>query len=188
MELVLESEPAMMQIFPKEHGFDEPLGLLSDCHRRVERFLTILHKVVEQAPEEQLQPLYREGLESALDYFSTAAPKHTADEEESLFPRLCGDPKAEAIMADLEADHKRSEPLHETVERLGRRWLAQGSLAATEREEMGRAVSLLRQLYSAHIKVEDERLFPLAAELLSDSSLQQVGREMAARRGVHSTN
>lgn len=25
-----------MEILRKEHGFDEPLGLLSDCHRRIE--------------------------------------------------------------------------------------------------------------------------------------------------------
>ena len=30
----------------------------------------------------------RVALESALRYFREAAPKHTADEEESLFPRL----------------------------------------------------------------------------------------------------
>ena len=28
-----------------EHGFDEPLGLLSDCHRRIERFLGVLAAV-----------------------------------------------------------------------------------------------------------------------------------------------
>ena len=31
-----------------EHGFDRPLGLLSDCHRRIERFLEMLQKVAEQ--------------------------------------------------------------------------------------------------------------------------------------------
>ena len=25
-----------------DHGFDEPLGLLSDCHRRIEHFLSHL--------------------------------------------------------------------------------------------------------------------------------------------------
>ena len=30
-----------------EHGFDSPLGLLSDCHRRIERFLEQLLRVVE---------------------------------------------------------------------------------------------------------------------------------------------
>jgi len=40
----------------------------------------------------------RAALESALRYFREAAPKHTADEEESLFPRMRQkrDPNVEA--------------------------------------------------------------------------------------------
>jgi len=31
-----------------DHGFDEPLGLLSDCHRRIERFLKTLAAITDQ--------------------------------------------------------------------------------------------------------------------------------------------
>jgi hypothetical protein len=31
-----------------DHGFDEPLGLLSDCHRRIEDFLQVLITLAEQ--------------------------------------------------------------------------------------------------------------------------------------------
>lgn len=31
-----------------DHGFDEPLGLLSDCHRRIEHFLRVLTAIEEQ--------------------------------------------------------------------------------------------------------------------------------------------
>ena len=30
-----------------EHGFEEPLALLSDCHRRIERFLGVLAHVAD---------------------------------------------------------------------------------------------------------------------------------------------
>ena len=30
---------------PPEHGFDQPLGLLSDCHRRIEHFLFVLSTI-----------------------------------------------------------------------------------------------------------------------------------------------
>ena len=68
--------------------FAQPLELLSDCHRRVESFLRALILVAEQARGGTLNPIQREGLQTALRYFREAAPKHTADEEESLFPRL----------------------------------------------------------------------------------------------------
>jgi len=47
----------------------------------------------------------------ALRYFREAAPKHTADEEESLFPRVreISDPELQACLVrldSLEADHR----------------------------------------------------------------------------------
>jgi hypothetical protein len=32
-----------------DHGFDHPLGLLSDCHRRIEGFLDVLVRVTDRA-------------------------------------------------------------------------------------------------------------------------------------------
>ena len=41
-----------------------------------------------------------------------------------------------------------------------------------------------RQIYRRHIAIEDRELFPLAAYLLPSRQLQEIGREMAARRFV----
>ncbi len=71
-----------------ESGFRDPIGLLTDCHRRVERFLSVLVQVGAQTQGGSLTSEQRTALETALRYFRDAAPKHTADEEESLFPRL----------------------------------------------------------------------------------------------------
>ena len=59
----------------------------------------------------------RKSLETALRYFHEAAPKHTADEEESLFPRLRRLPNSEVRDAldrldSLEADHRDVAPQH----------------------------------------------------------------------------
>ena len=32
-----------------EHSFEQPLGLLSDCHRRIELFLGVLTRIAEDA-------------------------------------------------------------------------------------------------------------------------------------------
>jgi hemerythrin superfamily protein len=76
-----------VQIGAETHDFSEPTGLLSDCHRRIEMFLGSLQRVSEFV-DRPLTSQARAALESALPYFQEAAPKHTADEEESLFPRL----------------------------------------------------------------------------------------------------
>ena len=71
-----------------DSGFDDPIGMLKDCHRRVERFLRILCQVVERAHGRSLDAEESAAVQAALHYFRTGGLRHTADEEESLFPRL----------------------------------------------------------------------------------------------------
>src|SRR4051812_21080525 len=116
-----------------DHGFTEPLGLLGDCHRRIEHFLHVLLAIDQQAAGSPLGTGPRADLEAALTYFAAAAPKHTADEEESLFPRLRAttDPAAAhalELLDRLEQDHDEAEQHHCSVDVLGRRWLALGTL------------------------------------------------------------
>src|SRR5512138_669030 len=76
-----------VQIGEKAHNFTDPTGLLSDCHRRIEMFMRALEGVAKLV-DSPLDEETRQALTTALGYFREAAPKHTADEEESLFPRL----------------------------------------------------------------------------------------------------
>ena len=73
-----------------ESTFEDLIGLLGDCHRRIERFLSILVRVAAEVHGNPLSDEQRTAFQTALKYFREAAPKHTADEEESLFPRLRG--------------------------------------------------------------------------------------------------
>lgn len=170
-----------------DHGFDEPLRLLSDCHRRIENFLRVLVAIDKQAAGGPLTPGYRADLEGALKYFATAAPKHTADEEDSLFPRLraVDDPaaaRATELLGQLEHDHQEADEHHRVVDTIGRRWLADGSLDPSNAAALRASLVRLQAIYQRHIGVEDSELFPAAARLLTPSELEAVGREMSARR------
>jgi hemerythrin-like domain-containing protein len=174
-----------------DHDFDEPLGLLSDCHRRIEHFLRVLVAVAAEAADGPLTPEYRRALEGALRYFATAAPKHTADEETSLFPRLrrCTDPAAEralALVDRLEHDHDEADAHHAAVDALGRRWLAENALPPQQVAELREHLAGLQALYERHITVEDQEVFPTAKRLLDAGQIREIGREMAARRDVRS--
>ena len=68
--------------------FSDPLGMLSDCHRRIEVFLEALRRVAREARGAALSREQRRALEAALGYFRDSAPLHTRDEDESLFPLL----------------------------------------------------------------------------------------------------
>ena len=168
--------------------FAQPLELLSDCHRRVESFLRALILVTDQARGGALSSVQREGLTTALRYFREAAPRHTADEEESLFPRLRerGGGLARAALEKidaLEADHETAKTSHDLVEKLGQEWLSRGSLTPPETEELAEHLRKLHSIYERHIAVEDNEIFPLAGKVLDAKSLEEVGREMAGRRG-----
>jgi hemerythrin-like domain-containing protein len=179
----------------REAGFDDPLGLLSDCHRRIEQFLDQLRTLAER-PAGTLNEEERATAENALRYFTEAAPRHTRDEEDSLFPRLRsvaeGDDSGRAAPARaaaeavtrLEEDHRRAEADHAAVDALFRRWIEDGRLPGPERERLLRLLADLSESYRVHIAAEDGEVFPLAALALDDEQRREVGREMAGRRGL----
>lgn len=170
-------------------GFDQPLKLLCDCHRRIEKFLDLLIRVADECPGGPLEPEYRDALQAALRYFQNAAPWHTRDEEDSLFPRLrrLDDPRARAVMAridSLEDDHAQAEARHAQSDLLGRQWLTDDALGPAGLSHLRRLLVELRDTYRRHIAEEDDVIFPLAGELLDQSQLDEVGFEMAQRRGI----
>lgn len=184
-----------VQIGAEAHHFNDPTGLLSDCHRRIEMFLGSLQAVAEAIHRPPTEDV-RRALESALRYFSQAAPKHTADEEESLFPRLrdTANPEVMAALArldELEREHRWADCLHSQVERIGVKYLSTGSLSNEEVESFGRSIRELRSMYQRHIQFEDDVIFPLAARALTDqdkSAIASAFRKQSGRQvaRVHS--
>lgn len=170
-----------------ENDFHNPLGLLSDCHRRIERFLEALLRVSEDTKQSCLNPAQRHALQAGLTYFREAAPLHTRDEEESLFPRLRQSPTGQRAMEWMESlheEHEQADAWHAEVETLGQKWLSYDSLSQQERRRLQRLLKNLHDLYVVHINLEDQRVFPLAAKALSVEEIQAIGQEMAERRGV----
>jgi hemerythrin-like domain-containing protein len=184
----------MIQIgAPLAHDFSNPLGVLSDCHRRIEHFLQLLITVTAQARGGALNAEQRDALEVALRYFEEAEPKHNADEEESLFPRLRASqhPRAAealAIVGTLAEDHEVAQAHHARVGILGQRWLAAARLSAAAARELATLLDTLATLYRRHIPVEDDELIPLARRILTAEDIAALGGEMAARRGIGSTH
>jgi hemerythrin-like domain-containing protein len=173
----------------RESDFQNPIGMLGDCHRRIERFLNALFTVATDAKGGPLTNEQRAALATSLSYFREAAPKHTADEEESLFPRLrrLGRPELQPLLAkvdSLQRDHEFAEKSHREVDDLGRLWLANGRLSPQDAERLAIVLRQLVELYCRHIAVEDTEVFPFAANALPSSDRIAMGTEMATRRGL----
>ena len=172
-----------------ESDFSDPIGMLGDCHKRIVRFLGVLVQLANQAAGGPLSTDERAMLATSLRYFREAAPKHTADEEESLFPRMRRIDSSEiddvlARVDSLEQDHACADRVHAEIDRLGQLWLVHGQLSPQDAAHFRELTGQLDTLYRHHIGVEDREVFPFAANVLSPADREAVGAEMAARRGI----
>lgn len=161
--------------------FDDPLGMLSACHGRIERQLATLARLQRHLPGNGADRDARAAARGILRYFDTAAPNHHADEEESVFPRLARARPGgvDALIADLERDHatladnwRRLRPLLAAICGGQRANLSPGQVAT------------VTAAYEAHIAKEERDVFPLAARTFDAATIADIGREMALRRGV----
>ena len=166
-----------------DSGFDDPIGMLKDCHRRIESFLGILCVVVDRAQGRSLAVEERDAVQAALQYFRTGGQRHTVDEEESLFPRLRkSDPTSFAEIDRLEGDHREANHLHSSVERLYSAWIESGSLVSVDTRLLLSETARLKQLYSDHIQVEETVVFARATQALDQQTIAAIGTEFQFRR------
>jgi hemerythrin-like domain-containing protein len=146
--------------------FDDPVGVLGACHRRIEDRLATLERALAALPA----PEARAALADVMRYFDGAGVRHTEDEEQSVFPRLERTP----LLADLEADHRAAEAIYLSFRMLATQDPPPPEIA-THAEALCRA-------YRAHIQREEAQLFPLA-RALAPEELRAIGIEMRLRRG-----
>jgi len=160
--------------------FDDPLGVLRACHRRMERQLATLTRLRKHLPLHHADQDARVAAAATIRYFDTAARHHHEDEERSLLPRLLERDRAlEALVADLLRDHQD----------LGGRWLhMRPLLTAIAVGASGhlpvRDVDAFCEGYRAHIAREESELLGRAGEILDAATLAEIGAEMAERRNL----
>jgi hemerythrin-like domain-containing protein len=167
-----------------DSGFEDPIGMLIDCHRRIERFIQLLCIVADRAHGRALTDEETAAVQSALQYFRTGGQRHTADEEESLFPRLRAESHAENLeeLGRLEIDHCNANNLHEAVDALYSAWIASGLLNPEDEQRLISGTEQLNHLYKEHILVEEKIVFPRAAQILDSRTMATIGLEFHARR------
>jgi hemerythrin-like domain-containing protein len=177
---------AVVTAVPTQESSSQPLQLLTECHRRIEYFLEVLRLVVIPTHETDVSPEQAWALTWALRYFREVAPRHTQDEEHSLFPRLRESAVPEsmdalAAMDRLEADHLRMEALQRQMESAGRQWVRAGHATRLQRTQMYVWLDELQELYHRHIDVEDTQIMPLALKTLNVGQLRSIAQEMRIR-------
>jgi hemerythrin-like domain-containing protein len=173
-------------LFHQAPAFDDPLGMLRSCHRRIEHALDLVERVAAMERTGPLDLAGRDALRRTLHYFATGVPRHAADEDDSLFPRLRAAGSAVLDAAGrLSHQHHELDRLHRELESLAQEPLERGCFEShAERLRFAYVIGRLRAVYHEHIRLEDEEIFPAAQTALSEEELGEVGTEMAARRGI----
>jgi hemerythrin-like domain-containing protein len=173
----------MIQIGAKPATIETPIEHLQACHRRIEQRLATLIKAGALLETDRGTALA--AIAKSMEFLDSNGALHTADEEESLFPRLRAKLTEEEIqfLDALEADHVEAGVMHAELRLLVNELNFSGS--AVPPDTVSRyleCASRLEALYRAHIRAEDERLAPLARRSLTASEIQGISKEMQDRR------
>ena len=114
-------------------------------------------------------------------FFERAGARHHEDEELSLFPRLRAVAHLAPLLATLEEEHRLHESVYAELSKLVQGFGDEGPEAADERR-LHALAKQLADVYRAHILREEEELFPAARASLAANVLEEVAKEMSARR------
>ncbi|MDJ0949222.1 MAG: hemerythrin domain-containing protein [Alphaproteobacteria bacterium] len=161
--------------------FLDPLEfLLADHHRQ--RSLCDTLDALAEGPVDGDTPAT---VEAVLSYLIEVMPLHIADEEEDLFPLLARRSRPtdgfDDIVTVLRAEHQADEELFEPVIDAIRRLTDPESPV---RSRHIRPVPAFAEAQRRHLAWENAVVLPLARKRLAAADLVDLGRAMAARRGL----
>ncbi|MEO7241440.1 MAG: hemerythrin domain-containing protein [Variovorax sp.] len=172
---------------PPQASFEVPLEMLSACHGRIEHQCATLERLARHLERHGPDDQARTAAAAVIRYFETAAPLHHADEEVDLFPALI-ESMAGSDAVCLRALSEGLAGEHRQIEVMWRRLhpalaLVVDGTSTGAKLDAG-DVEAFTAAYRQHIEREESELIPMAARLLTDDALAQVGRAMRERRGI----
>jgi len=159
--------------------------MLSACHERVMRMLTLLERLREHLGTVGWDASAARAAHDVMRYFDVAAPHHHEDEERHVFP---------VLLADVTCT------LHGVVRRLQQEHLAMAANWAVARQVLARirdaqadtwqplsaadqaTLDTFAALYDQHVKHEDELVFPAARQRVDSKQTLAMGTDMMNRR------
>lgn len=167
---------------PPAPSLDSPVDHLAACHRRIEERLNTLERVAPHLRTRTAEALA--AIQAVFWFFDSSGVHHTADEEESFFPRLAAHltPEEQQFLDGLEIEHTAAEKLYDEL----KAHVANMASPPTEDDEIRYAAhaAALCEIYRQHIRNEDARFPVMAAKALSPADLEAIAGEMKQRRGL----
>lgn len=161
---------------------DSPIDHLSACHRRIEERLDTIERAGPHLLTNTGEALA--AIRAAFRFFDASGAHHTADEEESFFPRLAAHltPEEHWFLKDLQSEHNQAEAIYADL----KTHVADMANPPTTQDQFRYSdlAAALCSLYRRHIRNEDARFPAIAARTLSAADIDAISQEMKNRRGL----
>jgi hemerythrin-like domain-containing protein len=146
---------------------EDALSRLLRTHARMEENLVDLERAAAE--------MRMETIDDVVAFFGRAGARHHDDEERCFFPKLRGVAALAPIVAELESEHRAHDALYAELRDAAR--------APGDGEGLRATVAKFATAYRAHIRKEEDELFPRVRALLDANALAEIARDLDARRG-----
>ncbi len=167
-------------------GFDRPVALIQQVHRRIEHRCALMGRLAEHLAEHGCDADARATAAHIIRFFDEDVVRHHEDEELEFYDSVAGAaPPADrarigALVAELRREHVILRKLWNEALRPQLAAVQQGRAAWLG----GPDVERCHALYIEHTRREENELIPIAEACLTPERLERFGRGMAERRGV----
>ena len=161
---------------------EDAVDLLTGCHQRIRHFTGVAVKLAHA--QGATSPEIAQAAGGVHRYYSVSLPLHEADEEDTLRPRL-NQLADERVKHALVAMHDQHQAIDDLLERLLPLLVMVKSNPETLHAagpEMCSITRALDEMFSAHLQMEEEAIFPAIRASLPEEAQQAMLREMQGRR------
>ena len=165
-----------------EPGREDAVTLLLACHDRIRHFTGLADRLARNpgSPARDRQ----DAAGAVLRYYQVALPLHEVDENESIYPRLHKN-LPPGYLAANESMVQQHTAIDALVAELLPMWqaIADNPEAQTRvSDELRDRVKQLQQLWTTHLRLEEQDVVPAMRAFLSEQALRAIEAEMRVRR------
>lgn len=155
---------------------------LDTCHQDALATLRLLERLVQHLEDRGLDTTAREMASQVIEFFSTAARAHHAEEERIVFPPLLNSADQQLVhhVVRLQQDHGWLE--EDWIELAPQLQAVSEGYSWYDLDLLRAAIPVFTELYLDHIDLEESLIYPEAKRVLSLRAQAGQGRQLAQAR------
>ncbi|WP_295801019.1 hemerythrin domain-containing protein [uncultured Microbulbifer sp.] len=152
-------------------------------HKHMQRLLDVFETLLQQLGKQDRNPATLTMILDALDYLSVYPDQWHHPVEDLVFEQLLGKPVD--VRDVINRTFKEHHQIAVATRKMNSLFYAVANDAAVEREQLFGAAREFIELQRRHLQRENEILFPLVAEMLTENDWDDVQNKIQQRQSMH---